>query len=424
MVQASRIECDAVFTESEAAMLEALNHLLGLPDLRVERYHFDQDGTLFIEVQPVFPIAVCPKCKTIADTLHDYDELRRVRDCSVWGAPCYLVWRPRRFDCARCGKPFTEISSAAEPNRRFTPRYEQYIFRLCRGSDLSRVASLEDLSDDEAEGIYLRQGESHLAEQRTPLVRILGIDEIALKKGHGNFVLVLSAPAQSRVVAVLEDRSQQTLEKWLDQLAPDQPAAIASVCIDMWEPYSHAIQKKLPHAQIVVDRFHVPKNLNDALTKARREVQRQAPDEVREALKGCRWLLVHNREDLTAEQRAHLEAACAACPELKTCYNLKEEFRELFSLPDRATAEPALREWQRKVEQSGVKAFEPFLTTLNNWGRYILNYFDQRLTSGFVEGMNNKIKLLKRIAFGFRNFDNFVLRVRIECAPPPAMLPH
>jgi len=173
----------------------------------------------------------------------------------------------------------------------------------------------------------------------------------------------------------------------------------------------------------VVDRFHVQKNLNDALTKARREVHRQAPDEVREALKGCRWLLVRNREDLTTEQRTQLEAACAACPELKTCYDLKEEFRELFTLPDRATAEPALQEWQRKVEQSGVKAFEPFLTTLNNWGQYILNYFDERLTSGFVEGMNNKIKLLKRIAFGFRNFDHFALRVRIECAPA-AVLPH
>ena len=104
-------------------------------------------------------------------------------------------------------------------------------------------------------------------------------------------------------------------------------------------------------------------------------------------------------------------------------YDLKEEFRELFGLPDRATAEPALQEWQRKVKESGVKAFEPFLTTLNNWGQYILNYFDESLSSGFVEGMNNKIKLLKRIAFGFRNFDHFALRVRIECAPA-TVLPH
>ena len=404
-------------------MSEALNHLLGFPDLQVEHHHFDQDGTLFIEVRPIFPVAVCPDCKTISESLHDYDERRQVRDCSVWGAPCYLVWRPRRFDCARCGKPFTELTSAAEPNRRFTRRYEQYIFRLCRGSDLSRVATLEGLSYDEVEGIYLRLGEAELASQQLPLFRILGIDEIALKKGHGNFVLVLSAPEQSRVLAVLEDRSQAPLEKWLDQLPPEQRVAIESVCIDMWEPYSHAIEKKLPHAKIVVDRFHVQKNLNDALTKARREVQRQAPDEVREALKGCRWLLVRNREDLTAEQCSQLEVACAACPELKTCYDLKEEFRELFSLPDRTTAEPALQEWQRKVKASGVKAFEPFLTTLNNWGQYILNYFDERLTSGFVEGMNNKIKLLKRIAFGFRNFDHFALRVRIECAPA-AVLPH
>jgi transposase len=285
------------------------------------------------------------------------------------------------------------------------------------------VATLEGLSYDEVEGIYLRHGATQLAAQRVQPFRVLGVDEIALQKGHGHFVLVLSAPEQSRVVAVLAERSQATLEKWLDELAPEQRAAIECVCIDRWEPYRQAIQQKLPQAKIVAGHFHVQKNLNDALTKARREVQRQAPDEVREALKGCRGLLVRNREALTPEQRTQLETACAACPELQTCYELKEAFRQGFTLPDRASAEPALVEWQVQVKQSGVKAFEPFLTTLRNWGQYILNYFDERLRSGCVEGMNNKIKLLIRIAFGFRNFDHFALRVRVECAPP-AMLPH
>ena len=96
-------------------MSEALNHLLDFPDLHIERYHFDQDATLYIEVRPIFPVAVCPDCKTVSGSLHHYDEQRQVRDCSVWGTPCYLVWRPRRFDCARCGNPSPNSPAPQNP---------------------------------------------------------------------------------------------------------------------------------------------------------------------------------------------------------------------------------------------------------------------------------------------------------------------
>lgn len=248
----------------------------------------------------------------------------------------------------------------------------------------------------------------------------MNIDEIALKKGHGNFVLVLSAPEEGYALDVLPDRERKTLEKWLDGLPPEVKKAIKIVNLDMWEPYTLAIKAKLPQACIVVDRFHVMKNLNHCLTLARREIQRNASNEVKEQLKGSRWALVKNQKDLNEKQRAKLENLYQVSPELKTCHQLKEEFRTIFeTITDREKARAALLRWIKQVENQSVAALQSFLVTLKNWLELILNYFIERWTNAFAEGINNKIKLIKRRAFGFTNFDHFRLRILVECAPNP-----
>lgn len=243
------------------------------------------------------------------------------------------------------------------------------------------------------------------------------MDEIALKKGHDDFVLVIGAPEEKYVIDLLSDRKKETLEAWFDQLSPEVRSAIHVVCIDMWEAYSSAVATKLPGVEIVVDRFHVMKNLNHALTIARREIQRQATPEVKEQLKGSRWVLVRNQSDLTPEQREKLDTLYTVSPDLKLGHQLKEQFRAIFELTDRNAAAHRLDDWIHQVESSGPPAFQSFVTTLQNWHDYILNYFHERWSNGFAEGMNNKIKLLKRRGFGYTNFDHFRLRVLVECGP-------
>jgi len=251
-------------------------------------------------------------------------------------------------------------------------------------------------------------------------IRVLNIDEIALEKGHGNFVLVLSAPEEGYVLEVLPDRERKTLENWLDGLVPEMKKAIQVVNLDMWEPYTLAIKAKLRHARIVVDRFHVMKNLNHCLTVARREIQRHASNEVKEQLKGSRWALVKNQKDLNEKQRANLERLYQASPKLKVCHQLKEQFRTIFeTVTDREKARVALLRWMKQVEKLNVTALQSFLVTLKNWFELILNYFLERWTNAFAEGINNKIKLIKRRAFGFTNFDHFRLRILVEGAPNP-----
>lgn len=233
-------------------------------------------------------------------------------------------------------------------------------------------------------------------------------------------MLVLSAPEEGYVLDVLPDRERKTLEKWLDGLSPEVKKAIKTVNLDMWEPYTLAVKAKLTQARIVVDRFHVMKNLNHCLTLARREIQRTASDEIKEQLKGSRWALVKNEKDLNDKQRAKLETVYQVSPELKVCHQLKEQFRAIFeTITDREKARSALLQWIKQVQKQNVVALQSFLATLNNWFELILNYFIERWTNAFAEGVNNKIKLIKRRAFGFTNFDHFRLRILVECAPNP-----
>lgn len=220
------------------------------------------------------------------------------------------------------------------------------------------------------------------------------------------------------VLDVLEERSKESLLNWLDERGIEWCAAVQFACSDMWDAYQEAAEQKLPNARRVVDRFHVMKNLNEALTKARRAIQKDADETTRELLKGCRWLLVKNRENLTKEQEQKLADMLEASPELKSCYQLKETFRDLFNQNLTPTAaETRLRRWVAQVEATPFKALKSFVNTLRNWWQQILNYFDGRYNNGFAEGVNLKIRMLNRRGYGYRNFSSFRLHVLVAFDP-------
>jgi transposase len=160
---------------------------------------------------------------------------------------------------------------------------------------------------------------------------VLCLDEIAPHKGHGHYLLIISAPELGRVLDVVKDRKKASLEAWFEARGVEWCAQVEVCCADMWDAYHAAAQAHLPQARLVVDRFDVMKNFNDAVTKARRTIQKEAPEAVKETLKGCRWLLVKNPENLTAEERHKLEVMFTQSPELKTCYELQEDFRKWFN---------------------------------------------------------------------------------------------
>lgn len=393
-----------------------VTHLLNLPGMVVTSMEYDAHLdylTLFCE--HAHQVAICPACGTLSQHIHQYRR-RRVRDLALSGHPCYLEFPSRRFKCQPCGRPFSEVLPWLARGARLTQRYATYLFSQCRGSTLQLVSSRERLGYKTVEALYYRFAEGRAAKTGVEGLRRLGIDEIALKKRQDQYVLVLSDLQARRVITVLPDRSKETLEAYLASWTPQARAQVEVVALDLWQPYHLAVGALLPQAQIVGDRFHVMKNLNDQVTAARREIQRSLPEAERIHLKGCRWVLVKNEADLTEAEQAKLAAVGQAVPALLELHRLKEDFRTIFeTAASRECAAVELEAWITKAEQSGLKRLTKFVATLRNWWDVILNYFHDHVTSGFVEGMNNKLKLIKRAGFGYRNFEHFRLRVLMEC---------
>ena len=396
---------------------ETLNELLGIPELVVTEYAFEQQGgvaIVHIICQHVHDVAVCPECGELSTTEHDH-EMRCVRHLDIWGKMTMLHFPARRFDCPKCQKPFTEKLPWIDKQRRQTNAFERHIYRQCQQASKSAVAKKEHLHYKTVSQIFDRWARRAERNHHRPVVRRLGVDEIALKKRHRQYALVLSDLDRCHVIDVLPERTQKAFTQWLDNLKATERAAIQVVAMDMWRPYRDVVRLTLPHAEIVADRFHVMKQLNNRLSQIRRHLQRNADEQTRQALKGTRWLLVKNRADLTADEETRLQAALAASPTLRHAYLLKATFRTICEkIRDRERAQRFLSAWVYQAEASGIIPLRKFANTLCNWWSEFLNYFHDRVTSGIVEGLNNGIRYIIRRACGYHVFDHFRLQVLVE----------
>lgn len=394
----------------------ALTKVLDLPDMIVTGLQGDTTHQrLIVFCSHAYEVALCPTCRTLSDTIHDYSK-RAVRDLGWAGNICYLEFPARRFYCERCNCPFREELDWLPRCSRLTQRYRDYVFAACQKSTIQAVHQKERLGYKTVERLYYAMAQEQAQAIQPGEVRKLGIDEFALKKGHDSFALALSDLEAGRVIAVLPDRKKETLQAYFATWTPAQRAAVLETAMDLWEPYAQAVSACLPNACIVADRFHVMKNLNDQVTAARREIQRNLPEETKQTLKGCRWLLVRNHDDLCPADKDKLKAMFCVSASLKQLHGLKEDFRSIFETdltPEEAA--PKLEAWTLAVEKSGLTKLSKFVATLKNRWDHILNYFRHRLTSGMVEGLNNKVKVIKRCAYGFGNFEHFALRILMEC---------
>jgi len=404
---------------------ETLNILLGLPGMVVTEYALERQGeqeVLHIFCQHEYEVAICSRCGQVSDALHEQEE-RCIRHLDIWGRATYVHFPSRRFDCEHCKKPFTESLSWVESKRRESTAYELHVYNQCKHTDQAAVAEREGLHPETVRGIFQRWARRAEKQRQYTLVRCLGVDEISLRKGHQQFALVLSDLERHCVIAVLPERSQKAFEAWLEGLSEIERQAIRLVAMDMWGPYRGVVRSKLPHAQIVADRFHVTKQLNEALGKIRRRLQASDPAAYA-LLKGIRWILVRRRAELKPEEEAKLQAALDAFPELRTAYLLKERFVAIADkIQDRSQAERFLRAWVYEAQASGLVQLVKFTQTLQHWWEEFLNYFNEGFTSAVVEGLNNAIRGTIRRAYGYHVFEHFRLHVMVEHGNLPHPLP-
>jgi transposase len=410
----------------ERVSANTLSTLLGLPGMVVTEYALERGAdreVLHVFCRHEHEVALCPRCGQVSDAVHEQGE-RCIRHLDIWGKATYVHFPGRRFDCKHCHKPFTEVLSWIESQRRESTAYELHIYDQCKHTDQAAVAEQEGLHSETVKAIFQRWAKRAEKRQLRVVVRCLGVDEISLRKGHQQFALVLSDLERHCVIAVLAERSQKSLEAWLEGLDEAERKAIRLVAMDMWGPYRGVVAAKLPQAEIVADRFHVMKQLNDAIAKIRRNLQAKADKASYELLKGIRWILVRNRADLKPEEEAKLQAALDAFPELRTAYLLKERFATIANkIKNRSQAELFLRAWLYEAQTCGIAQLVKFTQTLLHWWNEFLNYFNEGFTSSVVEGLNNAIRGTIRRAFGYHVFEHFRLHVMVEHGNLPHPLP-
>jgi len=391
--------------------LEVLTELLDLPQVYVTGYELPDTERLILEVEVRMPAATCPTCGQISTSVHSYGVRRTVRDLDVWGRQCYLRFVPRQFECPACRDTFVERLPWLTPRRQQTRRFEQQVYTLTQRTNVVEAARCYAVSAERVADIFMRHAREQVTARGYPVVQTLHVDEIAPLKGHGNYRLVLSSPDVG-VLDVLEDRHKETLEAWLTARGEAWCAAVTAFHADMWRPYHDVARAKLPNVRTTTaDHFHVIQNLNKALGEVRKALQRQADAATRELLKGSRWLLLKNPAKLAETEQGRLADILEAMPELARNYTLKEDFRALYTLRDPQAAATQLTEWLSQAHAHGHTALQTFVTTVTNWQDEILSFFTHRGSNGFAEGVNNKIKLILRRAFGCPNFDHFRLRI-------------
>lgn len=310
-----------------------------------------------------------------------------------------------------------ESLSFSRPYSHYTNRFEQQIYECCRETTVAYTAGKFSLCEKTVLNIYEKIAKDRRIKRSSDHpTTIIGIDEIALHKGHKDFVLVITDISNKRIIDILPDRKKETLEEYLKSWSEEQCNLIQGVAIDLWGPYRSVAEEFFPNAIIAADRFHVMQNLNRSLDACRKEEKGSyCSEERKEVWKHAKYTLLKNYENLSDKQKNILVKVLAISSTIKTYYELKEAFRAIFNeSTNKEEATGKLYKWILEVIRVEATGYYSFVKTLLNWEDNILNYFVNWLSSGFVEGVNNKIKLIKRKGFGYTNFEKFKLKV-IDC---------
>jgi len=397
---------------------------LDIPDVRVLQTEITRVGELILTVESTRTSTCCRRCGATLTEQHGTDRARLLRHLPILGRPVYLCIRPKRFRCPHCdGQPTTtQQLDWYDPNALHTNAYERHLIVQLVNSTISDVVAKDDVSYDALLGILDRWIATSVDWDTLDLFVVLGIDEIALTKGRRNYVAVITAQTATGrvlVLGVLPDRLKATVAAWLQAIPEARRQQIQTVCTDMWEGYVTAVQETLPEATIVIDRFHVACQYRDAVDTLRKQEVRRLraalPADQQDDLKRLMWLIRAHPDDRDATDRERLERFLTYSPVMRQALQLRDELTTIFDTArSKADGLRRMRHWRQRVVKSGLTCFDRFLTLLDTWQDLIVNYFTQHQTSGFVEGLNTKLKVLKRRCYGLRNVGRLFQRLTLD----------
>jgi transposase len=386
-----------------------LYHAYGIQGYRYVRTAYMQGQTIFTLGQEPNTYR-CSACGS-ADVVSRGHVERRFRSLPIGLRPTVLVLPIPRVECRACGVVRQVGITFADPRRSYTRRFERYVLELSRRMTIRDVAAHLGVGWDLVKDIQKRDLARRFARPKLKHLRRIAIDEIAVAKGHRYMTVVMDLDSGA-VVFVGDGKGADALKPFWKRLRPSG-ARVEAVAMDMSAAYRGAVSAHLKQAVVVFDHFHVIKLFNDKLSDLRRSLYHRAEADQKKVLKGARWLLLKNPENLDADkdEKARLEEALALNKPLATAYYLKEDLRRFWEQPGKRFATAFLNDWLKRAEASGVKMLQQMARTLAAHRSGLLAYYDAMITSGPMEGTNNKIKTMKRMAHGFRDPEFFKLKV-------------
>jgi len=395
---------------------DCIAQLGGWVGYRVEDWRHEWRGKrrwLVLELTPAPDHARrCSGCGEKVAAIHDR-AIRRIRDLPVFEDPVELEVERLRLVCPRCG-PRLEQLDWLDPHARVTRRLAESVARLCAVTSILQVARWFGLDWKTVKTIDFRHLERTLGPIDLAGVTVIAMDEFAIQKGH-RYATVVVDSERKRVLWVGRGRSRADVRPFFELLGPEGCARLRAVAMDMNTAYDLEVKQHCPNAEVVYDLFHVvAKYGREVIDRVRVDEANRLRDDrpARRVVKTSRWLLLRNRENVPLEQAVKLDELLAANHALLTVYLLKDELKRLWRYRHAGWATRTWLDWKRRALDSGLEPLKVFVRRLEPYLPGILAHCRWPLGTNLVEGINNKIKVIKRIAYGYRDDAYFFLKIR------------
>jgi transposase len=369
-------------------------------------------GQFWVELLSDGGPGVCDGCGAVCEHVHD-TTARWVRDLPVFDKATHLLVHRRRMRCPRCG-PKLERLAWLDRSCRYTRRFAESVARWAKVASHKHVAELYGIHRHTVKRI----DKAYLQETLGPVdlsgVRLLAMDEFAIQKGH-RYATVIVDPTCKRVLWIGRGRGREDVRPFFEQLGPAGRQRIEAVVMDMNAGYENEVKAQCPQAEIVFDRFHViAKYSREVIDRVRvDEANRLRHDKpARKLVKSSRWLLLRNCGNLNGDQRIKLSELLAANRSLMVAYVLKDDLKHLWEYTYPKAARRFWKDWYGRAMRSGIAPLKKFARKLNGYIEGIFSHCRYPMNTGLLEGINNKIKVIKRMAYGYRDDDYFFLKIR------------
>ncbi len=355
---------------------------------------------------------ICPKCKVHCRRVESESE-RTIRDLDIADRRVMVTFTESKIVC-KCGYRGIECLDFVDKYSFYTKRFEEYAALLCGKMTNKSVAEVCRINWKTVKSI----DKKHLSQMKVGLGELspkgIGVDEVAYEKGQ-KYLTIVRELEHNRVIWIGIGRKKEVLDQFFTELGLAKSANITEAVMDMWDPYIASIKEHCPNAAIVFDKFHISKKVNEALDNVRKKEFRRAGDEERKTMKKKRFVILKRQKTLTSREAEAMDALKQKNDTLYTAYLLKEQVLDIFDEQDRNTAIKRFGVWFANVTQSGLAQFDKVVNTIKTYFYGIENYFDHRITNGGAEGINNKINVIKRMAYGYRDIEYFKLKILQSC---------